>query len=506
MGLLNSVVTWFLKQRIDQIGQFVQNPVITQEEVFGKLLAKAKDTEWGKKYDYHTIKNVHDFKNRVPIQDYDDIKPYVTRIMEGEQNLLWPSEITWFAKSSGTTSDKSKFIPVTKEALEECHFKGGRDLMTIYCDNNPDTKIFSGKGLIMGGSTQVSKMSENSRYGDVSAVLMSNMPWLASLINTPGLDVSLIENYEEKIDRMARETIKKNVTHIAGVPTWTMVLINKIFEITGKDNLMDVWPNLELYIHGGVSFTPYREQFKKLIRGGQMRYMEAYNASEGFFGIQHNLLNPDLLLMLDYGIFYEFLPLEEMEKAQPKTLQLNDVEVGKNYALVISTNAGLWRYLIGDTIRFTSVYPFRIRVSGRTKHFINAFGEEVIVDNTDKAIALTCEKTGCLVNDYTAAPIYLEGKGKGGHEWIIEFDQPPKDLGHFVTLLDQHLQDLNSDYEAKRQSDLALKKPVVHAVEKGLFYDWLKFKGKLGGQNKVPRLSNDRKYVDDILRFMKKEN
>jgi len=503
IGLLNNIISWFMKQRIPQIEQFINQPERAQEEVFQYLMDMAKDTEWGKRYDFASITTIQQFKDRVPISTYPDLKPDIERLIHGEQNVLWPSEIKWFAKSSGTTADKSKFIPVSQEALDDCHFKAGRDVMALYCHNNPNTNLFTGRGIIMGGSTQVNKLNENAQFGDVSAVLMRNMPLLAQIIKTPSLKVTLLEDYEEKINRMAEETVKRNITHIAGVPTWTVVLIERLFELTGKDNLADIWPNLELYIHGGVSFTPYREQFKQLIRKEDMWYMETYNASEGFFGIQHSLYNPEMLLMLDYGIFYEFMPMEEYGKDDPKTLQLHQVEVGKNYAVVISTNAGLWRYLIGDTVQFTSVYPFRIKVSGRTKFFINAFGEEIIVDNTDRAILEASRQTNLRVKDYSAGPIYFKDTGgKGGHEWIIEFDQQPESVEAFTRILDATLQELNSDYEAKRKNDMALVMPKVHVAPQGFFYNWLKSKGKLGGQHKVPRLSNDREILEDMLKFM----
>lgn len=502
IGLINNIISWFLKQRIPQIEQFVNQPERAQEEVWHYLLRMGADTTWGREYDYKSIKTLQQFKERVPISTYADIKPYIDQLIKGKQNLLWPTEIKWFAKSSGTTADKSKFIPVSQEALDDCHFKAGRDVMALYCHNNPDNNIFTGRGIIMGGSTQVNKLNSSAQYGDVSAVLMRNMPLLAQIIKTPSLKVTLMEDYEQKIKKMAEETVHRNITHIAGVPTWTVVLIEQLFAITGKDNLADIWPNLELYIHGGVSFTPYREQFKQLIRKEGMYYLETYNASEGFFGIQHSLYNPEMLLMLDYGIFYEFIPVEEMDKEHPRTLQLGQVEVGKNYALVISTNAGLWRYLIGDTIMFTSVFPFRIKVSGRTRFFINAFGEEVIVDNADHAILEASRATGLRVKDYTAGPIYFGERGsKGGHEWIIEFEEMPEEeqLRDFTKKLDKSLQAVNTDYAAKRAKDMALKLPTVHAAPKGLFYQWLKDKGKLGGQHKVPRLSNDRKVLEELL-------
>jgi hypothetical protein len=510
-GLFNAALSWFLRQRITQIASFVRHPYEAQEHEWQGLLKAGKQTEYGKEHRFDQIQDLASFKAQVPIVDYEDLAPYIERVMQGEQRLLWPSTIKWFAKSSGTTSSRSKFIPVSKEALEECHFRGGRDLMSLYCRNVPDTKVFSGRGLIMGGSHQVNKLSEGSYYGDVSAVMMQNMPLAARFIRTPDMSIALMEDWEEKLEKMAETTIQQNVTHIAGVPTWTLVLIRKIFEKTGKDNLLDVWPNLELYIHGGVSFQPYREMFKQLIRPAEdaehpMHYIETYNASEGFFGIQDRLDSRDMLLMLDYGVFYEFIPLEEAHKDQPETVQLPDVEIGKNYAVVVSTNAGLWRYRIGDTIRFTETYPFRIQVSGRVKHFINAFGEELIIDNADQALAKACAQSGASIKEYTAAPIYFEEGSKGGHEWLLEFNKSPENLERFGDLLDQELRQLNSDYDAKRFKNLALEAPKIHSLEQGTFYKWLKYKGKLGGQHKVPRLSNSREYVDEILEFSSSAN
>lgn len=470
--------------------------------MFTYLIQTAKDTEWGKRFDYAGIKTFADYQNRFPVQDYDFFKTEIERIMKGEDNVLWPGTITWFAKSSGTTSDKSKFIPVTKVSLDDCHYKGGRDLLAMYLHNHPESKLFSGKGLIMGGSHQVNQLNAFSRYGDVSAVMMQNMPFYAHLVKTPNLSIALMSEWEEKIEKMAEHTLKQNVTHIAGVPTWTVVLIRRLFELTGKNNLRDIWPNLELYIHGGVSFKPYREQFNQLIRGDDMNYIETYNASEGFFALQDRLQADDMLLLNDNGIFYEFIPVEEFDKEYPKTISLAEVEVNKNYGLVISTNAGLWRYKLGDTVKFTSVKPYRLQVSGRIKHFINAFGEEVIVDNSDEAIRKACLATGAIITDYTAAPIYFSGEGKGGHEWIIEFEKQPDDISRFTEVLDTTLQSINSDYEAKRHKSMALEMPHVHIAPEGTFYNWLKSRGKLGGQHKVPRLSNERNYVEDILKMM----
>ncbi|MFN0291821.1 GH3 auxin-responsive promoter family protein [Pedobacter helvus] len=502
MAIVNSIFTWYMKKRIHQIELFMKYPLDVQDEWLHTLISSAENTEWGKLYDYKSILTVQQFKERVPIQNYDTLKPYIERMLQGEQNILWPSEIKWFAKSSGTTSDRSKFIPVSEEALEECHFKGGKDMLSIYCNNRPQAKMFTGKGLVLGGSHQINQLCEDIHFGDLSAVLIKNLPVWAEYYRTPDMSIALMDNYEEKIDRMAEATIKENVTSISGVPTWTIVLAKKVMEITGTKNLLEVWPNLEAYFHGAVNFTPYRAQFKELIPSSDMYYLETYNASEGFFGIQDQSDSEELLLMLDYGIYYEFLPIEHLDDENPKTLSLEQVELHKNYAVIISTNAGLWRYMIGDTVHFTSLYPFRIKITGRTKHFINAFGEEVIIDNAENALTKACALTNAKIKDYTACPIYFSGEEAGGHEWIIEFEQQPTDFEQFVNVLDDTLREVNSDYDAKRFKDMALKRPKVHNAPKDIFYKWLKEKGKLGGQHKVPRLANNREYVDEILKLM----
>src|ERR1700712_1140683 len=502
MTIFNSVFTWFMKKRIHQIELFMKYPNEVQEEWFEQLIAGGESTEWGKKYQYKSIENLAQFKERVPIQNYDTLKPYIERMLKGEQNVLWRSEIKWFAKSSGTTSDRSKFIPVSEESLEECHFKGGKDLLTIYFNNRPNARMFTGKILTLGGSHQVSQLNADTSFGDLSAVIMKNLPLWAEFHRTPDLDITLMENFEEKIEKVALATKDVNVTSLGGVPTWNIVLLKRILEITGKKNMLEVWPNLELYFHGAVNFTPYREQFKKLIPSDEMYYLETYNASEGFFGIQDSFDSGDMLLMLDYGIFYEFLPLEHLHDDNPKTLTLDEVELDKNYALIISTNAGLWRYMIGDTVRFTSLAPYRIQITGRAKHFINAFGEELIIDNAERALERACRYTGAIIRDYTAAPIYFSDKASGGHEWIIEFEKDPAEFERFVDILDETLRRINSDYDAKRFKDMALRRPLVRKAPEGTFFNWLKQKGKLGGQNKVPRLANDREYVDSILKMM----
>ena len=502
MAIVNSIFTWYMKKRIHQIELFMKYPLDVQDEWLHTLISSAENTEWGKLYDYKSILTVQQFKERVPIQNYDTLKPYIERMLQGEQNILWPSEIKWFAKSSGTTSDRSKFIPVSEEALEECHFKGGKDMLSIYCNNRPNAQMFTGKGLVLGGSHQINQLCEDIHFGDLSAVLIKNLPVWAEYYRTPNMSIALMDNYEEKIDRMAEATIKENVTNISGVPTWTIVLAKKVMEITGTKNLLEVWPNLEAYFHGAVNFAPYRAQFKELIPSPDMYYLETYNASEGFFGIQDQSFSDELLLMLDYGIYYEFLPLENLEDENPKTLSLDQVELNKNYAVIISTNAGLWRYMIGDTVHFTSLYPFRIKITGRTKHFINAFGEEVIIDNAENALMKACAVTNAKIKDYTACPIYFSGEEAGGHEWIIEFEQQPTDFEKFVDVMDDTLREVNSDYDAKRFKDMALKRPKVHNAPKETFYKWLKEKGKLGGQHKVPRLANNREYVDEILKLL----
>jgi hypothetical protein len=501
MSIISPALKGIMKLRQSAIDNFMLNPVDTQKQVFNDLIGSAQFTEYGKKYGFDRLNSIAEFRQHVPVNDYDSLKPYIHRIMEGNQNILWPSPVNWFAKSSGTTSDKSKFIPVSREAMDDNHFKAGKDVLTLYLKQYPQSGFMSGKCLVIGGSHQVSQLSADSFYGDLSAVMLQNMPWMGQLTRTPDLSIALMEEWEEKIEMIARTTIHEPVSFIAGVPTWTIVLIKRLFELAGTDNLLDIWPNLELYIHGGVSFRPYRQQFRQYIPSPGMHYLETYNASEGFFAAQDEPDNEGMLLFLNHGIFFEFMPVEEYGKDQPQTLTLKEVQLNTNYALVISTNSGLWRYVVGDTIAFTSLNPYRIRVTGRLKFFINAFGEEVIVDNSDQAIAAACAQTGAVVNDYTAAPIYMTGDSNGAHEWIIEFEHLPCPLEVFTVAMDKALQSINSDYEAKRHKDIALRMPLVRVMPKGGFNQWLKQQGKLGGQHKVPRLSNDRKFIDAMLPF-----
>lgn len=501
MPILPSIITRLNSKRMQQIDLFRMQPFEVQQGVLMNLLDRAKNTEWGHQYDFSSIRHVSGFQQRLPIQNYDDLKPVIQRSRDGEKNILWPGEIKWFAKSSGTTSDKSKFIPVTKDALQECHFRGGKDVLVLYSANFPTTKIFQGKGLTLGGSTQINNFSNKSFYGDLSAILLENIPIWVDLIRTPSREIALLEEWEEKLEKITKATVKENVTNIAGVPSWNLILLRHILDFTGKKHLLEVWPNLELFTHGGVSFVPYREQFRKIIPSEKMNYMEVYNASEGFFSIQDDPATDDMLLMLDYGIFYEFIAREELDTENPPAVSIADVEKDRNYAMVITTNGGLWRYMIGDTVMFTSTNPHKIKITGRTKHFINAFGEEIIIDNATLALQKACENTGAVINEYTAGPIYMKDDQKGCHEWLIEFETPPSDLKLFTNTLDQGLMFVNSDYEAKRYKNITLDKPVVRSMKPGVFYQWCKENNKLGGQNKVPRLANDRRYLDQIKKI-----
>lgn len=497
-------MTWVMKKRIHEVELFMKYPHEVQEELFRKLVYKARNTEFGQQYNFEEIQSYQTFKNRVPIATYEELYPYIDKLLKGEQNVLWPTEVRWFAKSSGTTNARSKFIPVTDEALEDCHFKGGKDLLSIYLNNTPESKLFTGKNLSIGGSQQVNQFDNNSNsyYGDVSAVIMKNLPFWVQFNRTPSLEIALMEEWEAKIEKMAKATLEEDVTSISGVPTWTVVLLQRILELTGESDISKVWPNLELFMHGAVSFTPYRPLFKNLISSPKMQYLETYNASEGFFGIQDQKDSDEMLLMLDYGIFYEFIPIEEADSDNPTVLRLGDVEKDQVYEVIISTNAGLWRYRIGDTIRFTSTDPYRIKISGRTKHFINAFGEELMIENAEEAIANVCNETGVIIDNFTAGPKYLQEGKSGAHEWVIEFKKAPDNLENFAEALDSELRKLNSDYDAKRHKSIALERLIIHRAEQGTFYNWMRKRGKLGGQNKVPRLSNNREFLDDILEMV----
>ena len=498
--LVNSIASWFLKKRFHQIELFLKYPNEVQNELLMDLVEKARDTEFGRAHHFSAIKTYEDFRNQVPISDYEGYKARIERSRLGEQNILWPTPIKWFAKSSGTTGSKSKFIPVSTESLEDCHYAASKDLLCLYLNNNENAQLFTGKSLRLGGSKEL--YEENGTvFGDLSAILIDNMPFWAEFSSTPSNKVSLMSNWEVKMQAIVDETINENVTSLAGVPSWMLVLLNNVLETTGKKDLFEVWPNLEVYFHGGVSFVPYVEQYRSILPSSKFKYYEIYNASEGFFAIQDQNDSSDLLLMLDYGIFYEFIPMSSFGTPEEKAIPLSEVKTGVNYAVVITTNAGLWRYLIGDTVRFMSTSPYRVRVSGRTKHHINVFGEELIIENAEDALRRACQKTQAEIVDFTGGPVFMEGRNKGAHEWLIEFKSPPSDLDYFTELFDNALKSLNSDYEAKRYNNMTLNKPKVHAAREKLFYDWLKANNKLGGQHKVPRLSNSREYLDELLQM-----
>lgn len=502
MTFIPTIIRRLYAGRLNQIDDFRKNPVDVQQKVLSDLLAFASSTDLGRQYGFSSISSAAAFQSRVPLNSYEDYLPLVERMRAGEDNVTWPGSIRWFAKSSGTTSTKSKFIPVSRESLYKCHFQAAKDILTIYCSNYPSTRMFSGKALTLGGSTRINQAGNNSVYGDLSAVLLSNSPFYAELIRTPEREIALIEDFEKKLELITRITSKQNVTSFSGVPSWYLTLIKSVLAYTGKSSLLDVWPNLEVFFHGGISFTPYREIYNKLIPGDQMHYMETYNASEGFFGIQDDPGKNDMLLMLDYGIFYEFIPAGAVGSDSSPALTLGEVKKDVNYAIVISTNGGLWRYLIGDTVVFTETNPFRFRISGRTKHFINAFGEELIAENAENALETACRETGASILEYTAGPVFMGESSRGTHEWLIEFEKEPDELQKFTRILDDTLKSINSDYEAKRYKDINLVMPIVRSVPTGTFTRWLKSRNKLGGQNKVPRLSNTRDFIEELYGFL----
>jgi len=496
--IVNSIISWFLKKRKHQVELFLKYPIDVQQELLFKLLCKAKGTEIGKKYDFSDIKTYDDFRQNVPIQQYESIEHLIERTRKGEQNVFWPTHIKWFAKSSGTTNAKSKYIPVSDEALEDCHLKAGKDMLCLYINNNEDAQLFTGKGLRLGGSSAVYE-DNDTYFGDLSAIIIENLPFWVEYSSSPKQEVALMGEWEAKMNAIVEETIQEDITSLIGVPSWMLVLLNRVLERTGKENILEVWPNLEVYFHGGVNFNPYREQFKKLIPKEDFKYFENYNASEGFFAIQDKNYSSEMLLMLDYGIFYEFIPMDQFDGENSIAIPLQGVKLDTNYAIVITTNGGLWRYLIGDTVKFTSLNPYRIKITGRTKHFINVFGEELIIENAEEGLKQACLKTGAEISEYTAAPIFMNDKDSGGHEWIIEFKKQPKNIDYFTELLDNSLKAINSDYESKRYQNMTLAMPKIHVAKEGLFYNWLKQQGKLGGQHKVPRLSNSRKHLEELL-------
>jgi GH3 auxin-responsive promoter len=500
MPFLSKTISLLARLRYKRIHNWVNHPAAAQREVLQGLITDAQYTVFGKQYNFAELFTIKEFKKRIPLHEYDDMHPYIERMMAGEENVLWNAPVNWFAKSSGTSNSKSKFIPVSEESLKENHFQASKDVLTKYYKNFPSSDLLTGKGLVVGGSHQISQLSEDIQCGDLSAVLMQNSPFWGQWLRTPELSIALLDEWENKIEKLAQTTAEENVTSLAGVPTWTLLLLKRILEITQKKTIAEVWPNLELYINGGVSFIPYRKQFEDII-GKKINFLEIYNASEGFIAAQEKPDDEGMLLFTEHGIFYEFMPVEEYGKVNAKTLGLTTVELNKNYAIIISTTGGLWRYIMGDTVMFTSLNPYKIKITGRLKHYMNAFGEEVMVDNADKAIAAAAQKTNAVVKDYTAAPIYFTEQSNGAHEWLIEFDKAPDDLDLFTKEMDTALKNVNSDYEAKRQKDIALRMPVVHALPTGTFTEWLRSKGKVGGQHKVPRLSNERGIVEEIKKL-----
>ena len=489
------------KSRVSKISEFATRTECIQRSVLKRLLSASSSTEWGIKHGYPAIRNYEQFASSVAVQDYESLKGYIERMRQGEKDVLWKGRCKWFAKSSGTTNDKSKFIPVTPQGLQNAHYKGGFDVVAQYVANNPKSRIFSGKGLILGGSHAPNYNLPGTLVGDLSAILIENCSAFVNMMRVPGKDIALLSDFEEKMERIARATCNVNVTNLSGVPSWMMAVLKHMLDITGKQGVEELWPNLEVFFHGGVAFTPYREQYKQIIRKESMKYMETYNASEGFFGIQNDPADPAMLLMIDYDIFYEFIPFDELGSPNPRVLPLWEVETGKNYAMLISTSCGLWRYMIGDTVRFTSKDPYKFVITGRTKHFINAFGEELVVDNAEKGLQEACERTGALGREYTAAPVFMDSNAKCRHQWLIEFAKKPTSPDEFAKILDTALQQINSDYEAKRYKNKTMQQLELVVARDGLFNDWLKSKGKLGGQHKVPRLSNSRQYIEELLKM-----
>ncbi|RRQ47403.1 GH3 auxin-responsive promoter family protein [Chryseobacterium sp. SC28] len=496
-ALFNSVVNWFIRQRIDQIEHFIKYPVETQEGLLFSQLFNAEETEYGMKYGFSSISNYRDFRKKVPVVSYEDFEPYIERARQGQKDVFWPGVIKQFAKSSGTTNAKSKYIPITAESLEDCHYKAGKDLISMYVNNHPESELFQHKNLRLGGSAEMYK-DFNTKFGDLSAILIENLPFWVEIINTPCKKTSLMTEWESKMKAIIREAKNEDVGSLTGVPSWMMVLLQRTLQETGKASISELWPNLEVFFHGGISFKPYKNQYKEII-GKDIHYYEIYNASEGFFAIQDQLGSDEMLLMLDYGVFYEFIPMDQYFEGSRDAIPIQDVEINKDYALVVSTNGGLWRYLIGDTVKFTSVNPYRIKISGRTKHYINAFGEELMIDNVESALKIACEQLDAEISDYTGAPVFMTNQSTGCHEWIFEFTKEPASLEEFAKVFDRSLKTLNSDYEAKRYNDITLKSPIVHRAKPNLFYEWMASRGKLGGQNKVPRLSNDRQYIEPLL-------
>jgi len=499
MGIVSTMLHWFMKKRVHQIEMFMQHPFDTQNAVLSNLLFKAKETEYGKKYGFHTISKYTEFKSQIPLVTYEQYEPEIEKTRQGNADIIWPGKIKWFAKSSGTTNAKSKFIPISNESLEESHYKAGKDMFSLYYNNHPDTEIFENKNLRLGGSSELYK-GFDTVYGDLSAILIDNLPFWIEYKNTPNKEISLMPEWESKLHAIISTVKNQNIGSLTGVPSWMLVLLQRILTEQNKSYIDEIWPTMEAFFHGGISFTPYKSQYDILFQN-PINYYEIYNASEGFFGVQDQVDSKDLLLLLDHGIFYEFIPMDEFYNENPTVMNIEQVQLNINYALVITTNGGLWRYIIGDTVKFTTKNPYRIIVTGRTKHYINAFGEELMIDNAETALDFACKNTNAIINEFTAAPIFMQNKEKGSHEWLIEFKKLPNSVEKFIEFLDQKLKELNSDYEAKRYKNITLNQPKITIAKENLFFEWMKNRGKLGGQNKVPRLANDRQYIDELLKI-----
>ena len=476
-----------------------------QERVLQRLVRSAAATEYGREHQFSAIRSYADFARAVPVNDYDSLKEAIHRMRYGAKDVLWPGRVRQFAKSSGTTSDKSKFIPVTPVGMRRMHMMGGRDATSIYLERNPQTRMLHGKVFTLSGSFDPEARTPYSVAGDVSALIKASVPLpVRPLVRTaPPRELAEIRDFEEKREKVARYLLTQDITSLSGVPSWTLSIFSRALELSGKQHFLELWPNLELFVHGGVGFAPYREIFRQLIPSEKMHYMEAYNATEGFFGLQDDTAYPAMLLMIDYDLFYEFIPLTELGHPDARAVPLWETKPGVNYAILVSTSCGLWRYLIGDTVKFTRKDPYKFVITGRTRQFINAFGEELIVDNAEQGIRAASEATGAIVREYTAAPVYMDGHASCRHQWLIEFERPPRDMEAFADVLDCTLQRVNSDYEAKRYKDITLHKAEVISARDGVFNDWLKAHGKLGGQHKIPRLSNTRTYMEELLAMNK---
>lgn len=498
---ITSLLGGVFKSRQTHIEAYTHNSEEIQRRVMTHLVQQGQRTQYGKTWGMNNVRTYEDFANRMPVTTYEELKEPIDRMRHGEADVLWPGVVKWFAKSSGTTNDKSKFIPVSADGLKNIHYKGGKDAVALYLRNNPKSKLFDGRSLILGGSHSPNYNVANSIVGDLSAILIENINPLANLVRVPKKSIALMPDFEAKREAIARQTLHANITNISGVPSWMLSVLVRVLELSGKNTLAEVWPGLEVFFHGGIAFGPYREQYHHLVGSSQMQYMETYNASEGFFGLQDAPNDESMLLMLDYDVFYEFIPMDEFGRDNATIVPLWGVVPGQNYAMVISTSCGLWRYIIGDTVMFTSTQPYKFKITGRTKYFINAFGEELIMDNAEQGLAYACKTTGAEVLEYTAAPVFMDSEAKCRHQWLIEFSRQPSSLDAFAKTLDQRLQQLNSDYEAKRHKDITLQQLEVVVARPNLFNDWLKSKGKLGGQHKVPRLGNSRKNIDELLQM-----